>query len=384
MLGHLNTFVRHPAARAVGLVFGLNSLAGGTWAVVIPFVKDKLLLSEAGLGLVLLFMPAGIVLANPLSGWLLQHLGLRKTMLLGTSVFLVSMGLLPLMPSVYLLGINLFVAGLADSPMAVSMNTFASQIENEDGVKIMSSCHGMFSLGALIGAAAFQLGLIAGLPASLYMAILMALALLTLPFISQSVGQGYQPKRKQGQKVFRWPTRHLTLMILIAFPLLMAEGVVFDWSAVYLRDYTSIPSHLAGLGFVGFSMAMTLGRFSGDAILHGLTGRKVVFRGALTVATGFFLVALVPSPFPVIIGFTLVGMGAFLIAPVLFGAAARAPGYAPGAGLAVFSTFTFTAFIAGPPLVGLVAEELGLGLALGLVGFGALFSALGGLKLSLG
>lgn len=383
MLGHLNIFVRHPAARAAGLVFGLNSLAGGTWAVVIPYVKDTLVLSEAGLGLVLLFMPAGILVANPLSGWLMHRLGVRRTMVVGSSAFLISMGLLPLMPSVSLLALNLFIAGLADAPMGVSMNTLASQIENEDGVKIMSTCHGMFSLGALIGAALFQLGLAIGLPPSLHFALLMALALLLVPYIFHSVGEGYQPLKQKGQKVFRWPTRGMWIMILVAFPLMMAEGVVFDWSAVYLRDYTDIAAQLAGLGFVGFSLAMTLGRFSGDAILHSTNGRSVVFRGGLTVAAGFFIVAFFPLPILVILGFTLIGLGAFLIAPVLFGAAARAPGYAPGAGLAVFATFTFTAFIAGPPLVGILAEAIGLDLALALIGIGVLIAAIGSLRMTI-
>jgi len=383
MLGHLQVFVRHPAARAAGLVFGLNSLAGGTWAVVIPYVKDKLLLGEAELGLVLLFMPAGILVSNPLTGWMMQQLGLRRTLILGTSGFLVLMGLLSLMPSVYLLAGNLFLAGLVDAPMAISMNTLASQIEQEDEVRIMSTCHGMYSLGALAGAVLFQLGLLAGIPPHWHFALLMGASLLWMPVISQAIGDRYQTGRKDGQRIFRWPTAEMLLMIGVAFPLLMAEGVVFDWSAVYLRDYTGLADSLAGLGFIGFSLAMTLGRFSGDAILHGLSGRKVVVRGALTVGAGFLLLALFPFPVPVITGFTMVGLGAFLIAPVLFSAAARAPGYAPGAGLAVFSTFTFTAFIAGPPLVGLVAEQMGLDLALGLVGLGALLAALGGLRLSL-
>jgi len=381
MLGHLNTFVRHPAARAAGLVFGLNSLAGGTWAVVIPYVKDNLQLSEAGLGLVLLFMPAGILMANPLTAWLMQKLDVRRTMILGTVFFLIFMGLLPLMPTVSLLAVNLFLAGLASSPMGITMNTLANEIELEDGVKIMSTCHGMYSLGALAGAAFFQLGLALGLRPALHFGLLMGVSLLLVPFISLSVGNRYQPKRKQGQKVFRWPNKDMWIMILVAFPLLMSEGVVFDWSAVYLRDYASASDQLAGLGFVGFSLAMTLGRFSGDAILHGLSSRKVVFRGGLTIAAGFILLASLPFPLLVITGFTLVGLGAFLIAPVLFGAAARSPGYAPGAGLAIFVTFTFTAFITGPPLVGLVAEALGLHVALGLVGLAALVAALGSLKL---
>jgi len=160
----------------------------------------------------------------------------------------------------------------------------------------------------------------------------------------------------------------LLLMIVIGLAVSMGEGVALDWSAVYLREVADASRQVAALGFGCFSLTMTAGRFLGDAIIPRYGGRNLLFWGALVAASGLALAIAVPVPVAVLVGFLLLGAGSSLGAPILYAASMRVPGIPAAAGLATFATFSFIGFLAGPPLIGFVAEAFGLGWGLALVG----------------
>jgi fucose permease len=167
----------------------------------------------------------------------------------------------------------------------------------------------------------------------------------------------------------------LTLGILALLGL-MAEGAMADWSAVYLHDTLGSSPSVAAVGFAAFSLAMAAGRFTGDALVGRLGPRRVLRGSSAVAAVGLGAALLVGQPAVGVVGCALVGLGIANIIPVLFSAAARVPGVPPGQALAAVATTGYLGFLAGPPLIGVVAEAAGLAVGLGLVSGACAFVAL--------
>jgi fucose permease len=162
----------------------------------------------------------------------------------------------------------------------------------------------------------------------------------------------------------------------MSFCAFLAEGAMADWSAVYLRDDLGASPALAGGGFAAFSLAMAVGRFSGDRLVARLgPGRLLRLSGGLAAA-GLAAALLVGRPVAAILGAGVAGLGLANSVPVLFGAAGRISGIAPGGGLAAVVTAGYGGFLAGPPAIGLVADAIGLPAALGLVALACAFIAM--------
>jgi MFS family permease len=172
------------------------------------------------------------------------------------------------------------------------------------------------------------------------------------------------------------PNLDLLLMILIGLAVAMGEGLAFDWSAVYLRDYLKTTGEVAALGFGAFSLTMTLGRFMGDALIPRIGAKRWLMLGGLIGAAGLVLAVIIPTPAVALLGFAMLGAGSSLGAPILYSAALRIPNIAPAAGLATFATFSFVGFLAGPPIIGFIAEGFGLNWGVLFVAFMLLGSAL--------
>jgi fucose permease len=175
------------------------------------------------------------------------------------------------------------------------------------------------------------------------------------------------------------PRGSLLLLGLMGFGILMTEGAMADWTAVYLRNDLGLDAALAGAGFAVFSLAMAAGRLTGDRLVAA-TGPAVLVRGGATLAAFGLAGALVfHDPLAALIGFGCVGLGLANIVPILFSAAGRTPGVEPGTAIAAVTTSGYCGFLAGPPLVGFAADQIGLPAALGLlVGFMVLAALAGG------
>ncbi|MGA0556595.1 MFS transporter [Larkinella sp. VNQ87] len=379
----LFVFFTNRQARAVGLVFTTESLLLGGWVAHIPYVKEKLALTDAGLGLVLFGMPAGLLLMNPFTGWIIARLGAARTCFV-SALFLCLSALIPInAPTVLLMALGLFLVGLSAALLNVAMNTSAADVEREHNILIMSSCHGMWSLGGMIGS------LLAGTLIALHVSpsvhmLGVSLALLGLTFVLRPILASIpaQPATESSAAFVR-PNMMLLLMIIIGVSLALGEGAALDWSAVYLHESTGASGQLAALGFGAFSLAMTLGRFMGDAIIPRLGARRILGYGSLVASAGLLLALLVPAPLVALAGFALLGAGCSLGAPILYKASMGVPGIPAATGLATFATFSFVGFLAGPPIIGFVAEAYGLTYGLGLVVVVLLLSAVLTRKLTL-
>ena len=373
------SFFLNRRALAVGLVFSSDSLLFGSWVSHIPYVKSKLLLSDSELGLALFAMPAGLLVMNPLTGFIIARLGEAR------SCFWAAIGLtaavcIPInAPNIYLMAFGLFLAGLSGALINVAMNTSATNLERAQGIVIMSSCHGMWSLGGLFGSGITGAVIALHVPPPVHMGA-MAVVILILTFVLQPLlkqipsSSQTETGEKAGSSFVR-PNRDLLLMILIGLALAMGEGLAFDWSAVYLRETLGARAQIAALGFASFSLTMTGFRFLGDAILPKIGGKRWLQIGGILGAFGILVAIIFPFPLTALIGFGLLGAGCSLGAPVLYSASLRVPGIPPAAGLATFATFSFIGFLAGPPIIGFVSEGFGLYYGLGLVAVVLLISA---------
>jgi fucose permease len=172
---------------------------------------------------------------------------------------------------------------------------------------------------------------------------------------------------KSAGPVFVRPGRALLNLGLLAFLGLLAEGAMGDWSAVYLRDALGTTAASAASGYAAFSLAMAAGRLGGDQLVNRLGRESVLRMSGIIAASGLGVGLLVGEPRLAIVGFALVGLGISNVIPLVFGLAAGVRGIEPGPALAAVATTGYFGFLAGPPLIGLVAEAAGLPAALGIV-----------------
>jgi MFS family permease len=351
---------------AVSTIFFINGMVLASWVPHIPAVKAQHAISDGELGIVLLSMAVGAVFALPLAGWLVGRAGSR----LMTSAAAIALCLalpLPLVsPNVALLSLSLVVLGACNATLDVSMNAQAVAVEQGYQHAIMSSFHGLFSLGGLVGAAVtggvMALGVhdvphVVGTAIALLFAVGCCLRWLMPSTVRHVSSSG----------VFARPTGALLGLGALAFCGLLAEGAMGDWSAVYLHDTLGSSPAVAAVGFAAFSLAMAAGRFGGDRLVVHFGSGLVLRASSAVAAMGLAVALFIGRPTAGIIGCGLVGLGISNVIPILFSAAGRVPGIQAGAALAAVATTGYFGFLAGPPLIGLAAEVSGLRVALGIV-----------------
>lgn len=365
MFTSIRTVWSHRASRAVALVFSLVSIFVGSWFARIPKVQADLELTEATLGVVLLGMPAGTLVVMPLTGWLVARWG-SGPVTFGTAL---GQGLpflgLPLVGSGLALGGLLFSAGAINGMLNIAMNTRANAVEETRAVNIMSTCHGFFSLGGMVGAGIGSVAAAVSLPLAVHFAALIVLGG-GVVFLHRDVLLGGVASR-QTDPVLAVPPPALAGLATLLFCVLLGEGAVSNWSAVYLRKGLGAGAGVAGLGYASFSAAMAIGRLHGDRLLDRRAASDVVQMGAALAALGLGIGVLIAHPISGIAGFFVQGLGFSVLVPVLYRTAARTPGLAPGTSLAAVASAGYVGLFTGPPLLGFVAETVGLSGAIGLV-----------------
>jgi len=365
---NLKHFFIYPKSRAIGLVFASFSIQFGSWATHIPYVKEKLGLNDAQLGLTLFALPAGLVLMNPFTSLIITRFSAPLVTAVSVLLYCFCIVTPIVAPNVFLLVLGLFLTGVCQALLNVAMNTCATALEKHDQITIMSTCHGMWSLGGLVGAGLSSVLMSLGVTPQAHMLGLAALVI-TLNFWQRPIIMSVPFVRPEpASSLFAWPNQTLLKMIFIGLTIGVGEGVAFDWSAIYMKETVQTSAQVAALAFAGFSLTMTLGRFTGDTIIPRFGGNAILVASCLTGAAGLALAILVPFAPTAILGFTLLGAGCALGVPILYGASSRIPGMAPGAGLATYATFSFLGFLAAPPLIGLISKQVSLSFGLAIVG----------------
>ncbi len=380
MISHLSVFKHHRATRATGLIFAAAGLLLGSWAALIPFIKIKFSLDEAQLGLLLLSLPGGVMLTNMLSVPIINRFGAVKTTLVALALTGMFFSLPFAMPSIWLTSATLFFSGAAFACTNVAMNTCASQLEQRAGLRIMSTCHGLWSAGMTLGSVLAGLATGWGMHPAAWFAVLAVVELAvawTLRHSLSEVPDDLPADKVTGEKSpgFMLPNQALWVLIVISLCVNLTEGAMADWSAVYMREVVHAPGVLVGWGFAVYALFMAGGRFMGDALLARYSSKTMMRAGGVVTAAGLLLAVLVPGTVPVLIGFAMAGAGVSLGGPVLYAAAAKVPGMAKGAGLATMNTFAMASFLGGPAVIGFIAKIFSLPVAFTMVAVFAAFWA---------
>lgn len=369
-------FYQQPAAWTVGLTFLFLNISFGSWLSRLPEVQRYLQLSESTLGLVLLSMPIGALISTTISRDLLTRFEPGRLAIISVLVFTGAMMFPGLAGSAVALAILLFCVGLSDGLLNVSMNTAAAAIESKNQVKIMSSCHGMFSLGgfigALIGGTFAKLGI--GIPVQ--MLFIFLATLITMAFRWPTLWH-IQSDISRKKQAFRWPSLRLMAFILIGVCIMIGEGAISDWSAIYLSKSMDAGPLVAALGFAGFSASMAIGRFGGDRIRSLIRPRSLLRNGSLLSMGGLLLAVWGNHPSWAIVGFTLAGIGFAASVPILYLEAGKLTSQNPGIGIAAVANAGLVGFLAAPPAIGFIAEHFGLNQAFLIVAFLAFLAAVG-------
>jgi MFS family permease len=370
---------------AVGMTFVTNGLALTGWLARAPAVRDDLHLSVAGFGLLLLCLSAAAMSAIPLSGPLVQRVGPARAVLLGSTAMvlgLTGLGVATAIGWAPLAGLGLVLVGAGNSVWDVSMNVAGADVERRLGRTIMPRFHAGFSLGTVLGAGLSASAAAIGVPVSGQLFLTAALTAVVMTMVVRRylpydpLPRGETPALSVRQ-AWREPRTILVGLVMLGFG--FTEGVANDWLAIGLVDGYGASETVGAIGFGSFVTAMTLARlFGGYAIERW--GRVAVLRAtAAAAALGLLLVVAQIGVPVVLIGALLWGAGASLGFPVGMSAAADDPVRA-AIRVSVAGSIGYGAFLAGPPLIGLLAQQFGVlnamlsvfgALLVGLVGSGA-------------
>jgi MFS family permease len=366
----VDTALLFSARIAVSVSFFIFGMGFALWAVHIPVVAQRLQLDPAVLGIALLNVGLGGVISQPLTGWLVAHTGSRAAarVLLPITMLAFIAPIIAWATPVFF--VATFAIGLAGGASNVALNVQAAEIERARGLPTMSSFHGFFSLGALVGAGVGS-GIIAmgwqqGEGAAGVAGVLVAVAIVVTRHFMASQPSPKIPG-KAGERRLALPNAAMLGLAVLIFFSNTVEGAVNDWSALYLSKVRGLSESAAASGFGAFSAAMAICRLAGGPVVARLGERNIVLFGGVLIALGLVVVVVSPwatlSPF----GFALVAIGAANTIPVMMGIASRLPGVVPSTAVATTATAALLGFLLGPPAIGFVAHAMGLGVALGLL-----------------
>jgi hypothetical protein len=365
MLKNSIVFIRHKPSISMGFLLAVASLLLGIWVAALPAIKLRLGFTDESLGLSLLLAPAGALTGVLISSKLFSKLPVGKWLLAGHIIQCLLYILLVTVTQRIVFWTVLYATGFIGLCNGVSINAVIDLNEKRYQRRIMSSCHGMYSLGGFVSAG------MAAIFYSIHMAasaqiIIMVTLIFTVLLILRKHLLSYTALIHSGSSLAAPPFTILGLAF-ICFVTFMGEGSIADWSAIYLKESMHGTAAIASLGFAGFSIMMAFGRLNGDSLVPKTGARKIVIAGSLVAALGFLLVVAFPFKATAVAGFTLTGLGYSCIVPILFSAAANVRGVSPAMGIASITSGGLIGFLFGPSIIGILSEKINLAAGLSLV-----------------
>jgi predicted MFS family arabinose efflux permease len=361
------------AALATALVFAMNGFLLASWVSRLPATRDRLGASVAELGLVLLAPGFGSLLAMPFGGLLCRRFGSRRVVAWTTVAASAGLVSLAMVPSLVAMAPALFLLGAFYASWDVAMNVHGSDVEQRAGREWMPRYHACWSVGGIAGAGCGALAAHAGVTLTLHFAAVavacVALVLVALrgfvedrdrrPAAAPAPGRRARPRRDRARVL----TGRLLLVGVVTLCATTLEGAAADWLALFLTDERGATASLAAAGYAVFAVAMATGRFSGTAVAERLGRHGAVRVGGLVSFAGVLLTVLGPGLVAAYLGAALWALGVCLVFPAAVSAGGEAPDR-PADAIAAVTTIGYGGFLLGPPLIGLLAEQVGLGRAL--------------------
>lgn len=366
------------ARRAAAAMFLLNGGLFGVWASRIPSFVERLQISPNLLGLLLLGMAAGGIASFPVAGRLSDRLGASVVTRRVAPLYVASLCLVGLAPSVLGLALCVVLFGAMQGALDVAMNAWGAEVEQQLERPIMSSLHAMFSLGAGLGALSGYLAARYGLGPGLH--FLWAGLLLGSASLILTKGPWPSPvTAAEGSGGLVLPRGSLALVGLVAACASLSEGALADWSGVFLYTVSRLSEAQSALGYAAFSAGMVAMRLVGDGIVRRWGPVWSARAGGGVAAAGVLLAILGQDMYLVLAGFALMGLGFANIAPLAFSRAGSDPDLPPGAAIAGVATLGYGGLLLGPPLIGWLAGATSLVFGFSvLAGLAMLICLLGG------
>ena len=355
---------------AVAAAFLIHSTVSGTWAPRLPAIKESLELSDGELGTALVGLAIGLVVGTRVAGAPIDRFGSRPVMRAGFPLLAGTLVLPGLADSGVTLFASLLILGIASGSLDVAMNAQGIEVERHLGRPILSGLHGLWSVGLGLGA-----GVAAGAaaadvdPLAQFAVVAAVLALASLVLLRGLLPAEHhvreEHEREEGVTI-RW-TLPLILLGVITFCSFVGEGSASDWSAVYMTQELDTSQALGALAFAAFAVTMASARFAADP-LRGRLGNVILVRGgSLLAAAGLGTALLIHEPVAGIMGFALLGLGLAPVVPIAFSAAGDLDPRATGRLVGRVATIGYVGSVAGPIMIGWLADATSLRTSLGLV-----------------
>ncbi|WP_367138162.1 MFS transporter [Saccharothrix sp. HUAS TT1] len=351
------------AARGVAVAFGLNGVAVASWFARVPAARDALDLDPGALGLLLLAMSAGATLAMLTAGEVTHRLGTRRAVrasATGVALGLVLAGAaIGVWPSPTAAAVGLFLLGCGSGTCNVAMNVEAAAVERLVGRTVMPRFHAVWSLGTVAAAGSAALAAWAGLSVTAHLATVAVVTLAGTVAAARGFRHGDTAGNSRSGVLRAWREPRTLLIGLLVLVLAFTEGAANDWVAVAFVDGHAFGPAAGAAVFGVFVTTMTFGRVVGTVALDRWGRTPVLVATMLLAAVGAAVAVLGGSPVVAVAGVALWGLGTSLGFPVGMSAAADEEGRA-AARVSVVAVIGYTAFLAGPPVVGLLGDEVGV------------------------
>jgi MFS family permease len=359
---------------AVSLFFFVNGFQMGNYVARLPEIQNLYGVSNATLGTILLCSAAGAISAMPFAGLLTVRFGSRLITIATGIAFIFLIPLIPILPNLWLLAVLFFLFGIFGGSEDVAMNGQAVYVERLYQKPILSSFHGVWSIGTALGAgfgalfAKFGIGLFTHF---VLMSVLSFVLLIWAAFnlikdgpLSINAEKSENSEKEAESTAFRLPTKAILPLGIIAFCGMTGEGAVGDWAAIFMHKVIGKDEAFSALAFGSFATAMTIGRLTGDYFTEKYGKRKQLIISSLLSILGLALALSFNNPWTVLLGFFIVGLGLATVVPIVYSTAGNTEGVSPSVGIAMATTIGYSGFFVGPPTIGYLADLFSLRIGL--------------------
>lgn len=360
----LNTIM---ARVSILLIFFIYGARMATWHIYVPYLQTRFNITEFVIGMLFLVMSVGATVGVLVSSPIIARLGSRFVAIISTLVQLVFTTLIILTPSLPVFVVGSLIYGFTAGTTDIAMNMQGVAFQHKLRRPVMSAFHGAYSVGMLSGGGLGALAIGLGLGVGVHVwAVMLVLLMLTFFAALWLLPPSQEPERTQSGATFSFPRGILLVLGLMAFGAYLAEEIVASWGGLYMQNSLLASEEVVPLAYLSFALMMTVGRALGDWLTHRFNIATVIRLSGLTAALGLGVGLLFQHPLAALVGFGFTGFGVANIAPLIIAAAGQTQGHKASAAVSAVSTVGYTAYLVGPPLVGAVAQQFSLDMAMGI------------------
>lgn len=333
------------------------------WASRLPELQESLSISHASLGHLLFTLAIGAVIGMPFTGWLAVNFGSALITKIFAVILCTAIAMIGFPSTFAVETVVFFIIGISNGGMDVTMNEQAVLVERTWKKPIMSSFHGLWSVGMATGAGTGALFSKSHVDLSIHFVAIATVSFAAMMWASRFLIKGKIAKTGH-EKAFVLPKRMIVPLGLIAFCGMLSEGSISDWSALFMNKVIGATESFSALAFGTFAAGMTIGRFTGDYFTQRIGKKKLLMGDGLLAITGLAIALGFVSVWSTFLGFFIAGLGLATVVPIIYTTAGNAPGVSPSVGIAMATTIGYAGFFVGPPVIGYLADSFGLRIGL--------------------